>query len=244
MNASLWSALASAEIAVGRPAAALDALGTAARLRPQDERLAAAHRGLVARHGSKEDRTRTEVDALILEASGRFELADTAGAKATLLEALERSRAWPDLRAKVRLRIGLVAMAERKFDEARRALRVARADADDDAMIAAADLALAELELAEGNYPEAERAAEAATARRPGDPLGHVNLALARAHLGDTERAIAALGAALSRGLAARLTRRELEGLLVSAPWGANRSRVDAMVADAWATSATTRSAD
>ena len=237
LNATLWEALSRAALGAGHRSTALDAMTTAHHLRPDDRRLAAAYRALMARHGSALERATHQVDALILEASGRYELGDTVGAYSTLNDALERAKDTPSLRAKVRHRLGLLALAQARLDDAAVLLAKAREDAGDDvALRADIDLARAELALARGDYSSAQSAAESTIAGRPTDPLAHVNLALARAHGGDAAGGVEALTAAFRHGLPSRITRNQVVALVASAPWGPDRSRVDALIDQAWPT--------
>lgn len=235
LNAGLWEALSRHELAADRREAALDAMATAHRLRPEDSRLEAAYLAMLVRFGSPADRAKVTVDALVSEASGQYALGDVLAARATLRKALSKSEGVPVLRASVRLQLGLMALSEQEFEPAEAFLEAARADARTDALLRAdIDLARAEWALATGNYPVAEQAAGAAVAVRPTDPLGHVNLALALVHQGAVEKAVAALRSGLDRGLAARLTRSELEQLVAPAPWGPARSEVASLIAQAW----------
>ena len=231
----MWESLSRVELALGRSAEAVDALATATRLRPRDERLAGAYRALIVRHGSDVARATAAVDALILEASGRFELGDIKGAKQTLLAALEKGGRHASLRAKVRLRLGLVSLAQRRLAEGRKALITARTEASGDpALVSDIDLARAELELAARRHAAAEEAASSAVAARPSDPLGHVNLAVALAHRGNTDGAVRALASALEHGLSSRMTRAALVALLADLPFGARRKDVDEMIRREW----------
>ena len=235
LSASLWEARARQALALGRSTAALDAMATAHRLRPEDGRLAAAYRSLLTRFGSGADRRSAEVDALLLEAEGRYELDDIAGAKSTLNEALAKANSMPRRRAKVYLRLGLIALVQGDLDEAKAALQAALSSEHNDRMLTSAiHLARAELGLAKGDYAFALSAAEAAVASRPRDPLNHVNLALARAHLRDFAGAVFALESAVKLGIANQLARTDLERLLDSAPWGGERPRVARLIDEAW----------
>ena len=231
----MWESLSRVELALGHSAEAVDALATATRLRPRDERLAGAYRALIVRHGSEAARATAAVDALILEASGRFELGDVEGAKQTLQVALKKGGQHSTLRAKVRLRLGLVSLAQRRLGEGRKALLSARREASGDpALLGDIDLARAELELAARRPAAAEEAASSAVAVRPTDPLGHVNLAVARAHRGNSDGAVKALESALEHGLSSRMTRDALVALLADLPFGPRRKEVDEMIRQEW----------
>ena len=236
LNAGLWEALARLELSGARPDAALDAMATAYRLRPQDARLEAAYQALRSQHGGDRERAAARVDALILEAAGRYELGDTEGAQATLEAALQASDGDPMLSAKVNLRRGLLFAASNQLDEGFVALDAAARTAPEDDVELRADIGLAQADLAlqRGDPATAEAAATRVTTLRPNDPIGHLTRSVALAHVGRAEPAVEALALALQLGLSARMTRPVLETVLASAPWNGVHERVTALIEDAW----------
>lgn len=234
-HAALWESASRYAQAVGDVEAALDDLAVAVQLQPTDARLASAYRLLVKRFGSPQAQAKTEVDALLAEADDRYAVGDIDGAKATIDDALATGQRFSSLQAKVRLRRALISIRQNRFDDARSDLDAALVEASaDNALAADIQLARAELGLTIEDYGLARTAAEAAIAGRPEDPLAYVNLSLAYVHLGERKPAFQALSTAIDKGLAAHLTRAQMQALVVSAPWAERQPAVDALVYRAW----------
>jgi tetratricopeptide (TPR) repeat protein len=203
----LLRSLGRLSLALGRHREGISHLGQAHRLRPNDEEIAAEYRDALKSHGTKEDRLEAELQPLLLEATGRFEIDDAKGAIGVLETALVKSAPVPRLRALVHHRIAIVHLGSGHLTEAKKHLVEAMsAEKNGSELRADVLVSYAEVLLSEGKLEEAEKAAGEAIQIEPKNPLAHANLAIARALAGNEEGAMSAFEAAFDTGLARRLT--------------------------------------
>lgn len=182
-------------------------LAQAHRLRPNDQELTRQYEDALARHGTPEDKKEAEVQPLLLEATGRYELDDTRGALEVLKLALGKVNGMPRLRALVHHRLAVVHLGAGQLKEAKQNLEAAmREETRPTDLRAEVLLTYAEVLLSEGKLGEAEKAASSAIEIEPKNPLAHANLAIARSLAGDVKGAIRAFEQAFESGLARRLT--------------------------------------
>ncbi len=213
-SASLLLALGRLERDEGRTAEAMSLLRQGVRLHPRDELIAAEYEALLARYGTPKERKAAEIQPLLREAAGRYEIDDVEGARQTLRLARRRAAGFPCLEATVDHRLALVALTEGELGRADRALGTALDECSDDPLTRGdLLLTLSELRLAQQRWGEAEKAGRDALALSPADPLVWTNLALALAGLGRVEEALDAFEQAVDRGLSRRLTLDQLLAL-------------------------------
>ncbi len=213
-NALLWVALGRLEIALERHRGGISALGTAHRLKPNDAGLEEEYRNALAQYGSEEDRVEANIHPLILEATGRFELGDRAGALAVLQSALKTASPIPRLLALVHHRLGLVHLADGQIDKARVAHEKALGNSPPESELRSDILvSYSEILVALGHLQEAGKRAQEAIRLAPRNPLAHANLGIAESLRKRTLPAVEALGNAFRFGLARRLTRSEFFAL-------------------------------
>ena len=203
----LLRALGRLSLAMGRHHEGISALGSAHRLRPNDEDIASEYREALRAHGTQEDRLEAELQPLLLEATGRFEIDDTSGAIGVLEAALSKSAAVPRLRALVHHRIAIVHLGTGELAKAKKHLEAAMTTEKEHSELRA-DLLVtyAEVLLSEGKLDDAEKAAGEAIEIEPRNPLALANLAIARSLAGNAEGAMTAFEQAFESGLARRLT--------------------------------------
>ncbi len=207
----LWVALARLELANGRAREALSAYASAERLRPNDEALANEYRDVLERHGTDEERREAAVSALVLEAAGRAEMNDLAGAEATLKQAHEKAGKVPRLLAQVDLRIAMVLLRRAQAKQALVLLdAIAKNGSLDPSLLAQTHVTRAEALLSLKRSKDAVKAADQAIALEPKNVLAHANRAVALAASGDKDHAMESLKRACELGLSRRLTYQEL----------------------------------
>lgn len=213
-SASLVLALGRLERDEGRIASAMALYREGARAHPRDEVLAREYEALLAEHGTEAQRREAELQPLLREAAGRFELGDVEGARQTLELALERASNLPLLSARLHHRLALVELASGRYpaaaDHARRGLQAA---ADDEVLRFELLLTLGEVRMAEGRWRLALSPTRAALEIDGDNPLAWANVALCQSALGQMDDAIAAFTTAVDRGLPRRLTYNQLAGL-------------------------------
>jgi tetratricopeptide (TPR) repeat protein len=213
-SASLALALARLERDEGRVKSALAVFAEAAREHPADEIIAREYEAMLARHGTPQQQREAEVQPLIREAAGRFELGDTDGARQTLELALERAKGLGDLSARIHHRLALIDLArghhEAAATHARRGLDRAPREAPVRFELA---LTLGEIRMAQARWRPAIAATRAALELDGDNPLAWANLALGLAALGRLDPAIEAFSSAIDHGLSRRLTYAQLSGL-------------------------------
>ena len=209
-NVDLLRALARVSIQVGRHRDGLRALARAHRLRPSDPELSREYQAVLARHGNSQERLEAELQPLLLEATGRYELDDADGALEVLKIALEKSRGIPGLSAMVHHRLATVQLGAGRLQEARGHLETALSkETGPTALRAEVLVSYAEVLLSQGHWAKAEKTAEQAVAIEPQNPLAFANLAIARSLGGKKTDAIRAFEKAFESGLARRLTLRD-----------------------------------
>lgn len=206
-NVLLHRALGRMSLAMGRHREGISALGQAHRLRPNDEEIGREYQDALAAHGTKEDRLEAELQPLLLEAIGRYEIDDAEGALGVLEAALAKSKSVPRLRALVHHRMAIVHLGSGRLADAKKHLEEAMsAEKNGTELRADVLVSYAEVLLSEGKLPEAEEAANEAIAIEPKNPLAHANLAIARSLAGNADGAVSAFESAFESGLARRLT--------------------------------------
>ncbi len=203
----LQQSLGRLSLAMGRHREGISALAEAHRLRPNDEDIEAEYELALAAHGTKEDRIEAELQPLLLEATGRYEIDDSAGAIEVLQTALAKTASVPRLRALVHHRLAMVHLGAGHLAQAKKHLEAAmRAEKDHTDLRAEVLVSYAEVLLSEGKLGDAEKAANEAIDIAPKNPLAYANLAIARSLAGNRDGAISAFEKAFDSGLARRLT--------------------------------------
>jgi tetratricopeptide (TPR) repeat protein len=206
-NVLLRSSLGRVSLAMGRHREGIAALGEAHRLRPNDEDLEREYQEALRAHGTAEDRLEAELQPLLLEATGRYEIDDAKGAIEVLELALKKANGVPRLTALVHHRMAIAFLGSSKLAEAKRHLEAAMKDEKNNSELRADVLvSYAEVLLSEGKLAEAETAASEAIGIEPKNPLAYANLAIARSLAGNGDGAIDAFEHAFDSGLARRLT--------------------------------------
>jgi tetratricopeptide (TPR) repeat protein len=238
-NELLHLALGRVELSLGQKADGLTALATAHRLHPSDEDVEREYKDALSHYGTDEDRVEAEVQQLVLEASGRVEIDDYKGARATLKAALDKSAKVPRLEALVHERMALVAMRKGEHQAARDELERALAlEKSPSPLRAEALVSYSEVLISLSRALDAIRAAEEAIGIEPKNALAHANIGIAYSLKNDRDGAIKALGRAFDCGLSRKLTLDEF--LAIGPAIDKLKSHPDfvAMVRRAWPASA------